>query len=353
MQLRRTTWRNAILFLGALFLAPTAVTSSAGKDEQKPEGKTLEIKGYAEAYEKADLYAKITGYVDKWTVDIGDRVRKGQLLAKLAVPELEQEYQQKKAQLAQAEVGVEQARRSVQVLEAAIKGAKSQIEETEAGLKHAAAELERWTGELKRITALHDSKVIDKALVDETRKSQATAEARVRQAEAKIKVAEAEQLKVAAQRERALADVQAAQVGVLAARADMGRVQALLQYADIVAPFDGVVIYRGTDVGNLARPPTGNQAKPLFTVARLDVIRVVVQVPEADALAIRPGNSVIVRFPFKGPEIPAKVTRMAMAIDKATATMRVEIDINNADARMVPGMSVNVVLKLLREEPKK
>jgi len=157
---------------------------------------------------------------------------------------------------------------------------------------------------------------------------------------------------------RAKAQVQAAQVGVgrahvAAAGADLRtavaeqrRLQALLGYTQIVAPFDGVVTRRSLNPGDLVQAATASRSAPLFTCAKLDIVRIFADVPEANAITIRPGTAANIQVGgAAGPDtLHAVVTRSAGALDPATRTMHVEIDLPNADGRLVPGMYVQVTL---------
>jgi RND family efflux transporter MFP subunit len=140
------------------------------------------------------------------------------------------------------------------------------------------------------------------------------------------------------------ADIALAQANVQAAAADMHRLQALLQYTKIVAPFDGVVTRRYINPGDLVQAATSTRpTTPLFTCQKLDVVRVFADVPEASATTIRQGWPVQVRL--YGPAaqtISGSVTRIASALDSATRTMRVEIDLPNPDEKLLPGMYAQV-----------
>lgn len=140
------------------------------------------------------------------------------------------------------------------------------------------------------------------------------------------------------------ADIALAQANVQAAAADKGRLQALVEYTKIVAPFDGVVTRRFINPGDLVQAATSTRpTTPLFTCQKLDVVRVFADVPEASATMIHPGWPAQVRL--YGPAaqtISGSVTRVASALDAATRTMRVEIDLPNPDEKLLPGMYAQV-----------
>jgi HlyD family secretion protein len=353
-----TAWssvvRSRVLLAGLVGALVLAVVLAASARAEQPPGKTLEVKGVVRAYEQADLYARIPGFVKKWTADIGDRVKKGEVLAELDVPELAAELQQKKAQVVQAEVGVEQARQAVQVTEAAARKAQTYIDEANADLQRARAVLERARADYQRAVQLAEQGGIDRATLDERRRHVQEAEAGVQQAAARIETAKAGVAEGAVLRGKAQVDVQAAEAAVKVAQADMQRVSALLEFAQVRAPFDGVVINRLVNTGDFVSPTPGQKMEPMFTVMRIDMVRVVVEVPEANALTVVPGARALVRFPaLEGRKIAGTVTRTAVALDPRTATLRVEIHLPNPENRLRPGMVANVELQLPAEEPRK
>ena len=142
--------------------------------------------------------------------------------------------------------------------------------------------------EYEREVALVNGR-IDPAIVNQDLKQLKAAEAAVQQAKARFDAAECSYAEALVTRDKADVDIQAAEVGVDLAKADMERVRVRLDFAKVLAPFDGVVI-RCTAAPNMqVGPTTSYQAKPLFTVARTDMVRVVVEVAELDALAVLPG----------------------------------------------------------------
>ena len=148
------------------------------------------------------------------------------------------------------------------------------------------------------------------------------------------------------------ADIALAEANLSAATAEKGRLQALLQYTKIVAPFDGIVTRRWINPGDLVQAATANRpTSPLFTCQKINIVRVFANVPEASATAIRPGWSAVVRF--YGPTaqaVSASVTRIAAALDPSTRTMRVEIDLPNPDEKLLPGMYAQVTFSPPRTE---
>jgi HlyD family secretion protein len=276
-----------------------------------------------DAFWSADQYARVPGYVAEVSADLGDAVKKGQLLALLSDPELEK-------QLAAAQ----STRAAREAMVAAADGAAQQAEATlEVTTRQLAAyEAERTLAEatLRREEELFATKAATDQQIDDARTHGAVAAANVEVARAKIASSKAD---VAAA--RAGAAVARAQVAV--AEAEVARYEARVGFLRIVAPFDGVVTRRTANPGDLV--DSGGRAAPLFTCRQLDNVRVLCDVPEESAALVAVGDAVEVKVFALGNEVVAgRVTRTARALDEATRKMRTEIDLPNQDGRLRPGM---------------
>jgi RND family efflux transporter MFP subunit len=272
-------------------------------DEQAPPLTPVTIPATIQAFFVTDLYAKNAGYVTQINNDIGDHVKKGQVLAIIENPELQAQYEKAQAAVAQAK--------------AALDVAKRQLAGTEADLVLQKATLERQK-------ELFMGKAATAQSLDEARAKEGVASAAVETGKAKINLAEA--------------DLQAA-------KAEADRLQALVQYDKIIAPFDGVVTRRLVNPGDLVQSATATRTAPLFTCQKIDVVRVFADAPEASASAIRPGVRAEVKLYDAGEmTFEGSVTRIATALDPSTRTMRVEIDLPNPDERLQPGMYARVTL---------
>src|ERR1700716_4475067 len=272
----------------------------------------LQTNATLEAFEEADLFAKVSGYLSDVRVDIGDHVKAGQVLAVIDVPEMEQELAEAKAQFESKQSSLESARR--------------QLDHYKANVKLQNALLER-REELG--TAGHFFS--DRAL-DEVR---ANAEI----AKADLGVAEANRDQAAAQVDMATASVE--------------KTKALLTYTQIVAPFDGVVARRLVNRGDLVQAATAARTAPsagsLFTVQRIDTIRVFCDVPENDVPHLHVGDPAIARpAGFDGQALIGKITRFSLRLDPETRNMRTEIDLPNPDERLYPGTYAEVSLEMNR-----
>jgi RND family efflux transporter MFP subunit len=279
---------------------------TVGKPAKKDVRRRIERPGYnIEAYERTAIYARIPGYVQKWNADMGDRVRKDDVLAELYVPEMHVELQQKKARVRQALAEVEQANAAVLRWKAELERAKSQAD---------------------RLARVGRNGVLDKEQVDEARLGSEAAAAALAKAKADVSVAEAH---------------------VDVARADQDYVESLLQYTRIPAPFDGVITRRSVNTGDLVQPAAANNAKgeSLFIVEKVDPVRVFVNVQELETRWVRDGAAAFVSPQgLPGQQFQGTVTRFSGVLDPQNRTLRTEIDLPNPDGKLRPGMYVSVTI---------
>ena len=297
------------------------------------------------AFESAPLVAKLPGFVSKVYVDIGDRVKSGQLLAEISIPELVREAEQKRAMVEMAKASHVQFERSVDVAKARLTAAKAGVTEAEAGTARILADYERWESEVKRVEELVSKRVIDSQARDEVLKQFRSAAAAREEVKAKVATAAAAVIEAQAMIGRADADVLAATAHVAVAMAEANRVAALLVYTKITAPFDGVVTSRMVHPGHFLQPTSGPKPEQLFTVSHFDTVRVFFEVPESAATTIATGSKATVRIPgLKGREWNVAVTRTSGVLASESRTLRAEIDLPNADAAIKPGTYATVRL---------
>jgi multidrug efflux pump subunit AcrA (membrane-fusion protein) len=337
--------------------APAAAPAvTVVKPERRPVTRVVEQPGTVQAFEETVLYPKVPGYVsalaadpDKATrpehdrlVDIGSRVKKDQVLAELAVPELEEEFKQKEALVRQAEAEVVQAKKALAASAAGVTAARAQVAETKAGLTRAQALYDRWQSESARVGRLVTGGVIDTQTRDETLNQFKAAEATRAEATAKVTSSEAAVAKAEADRDKAAADVVAAEARLDVAKADVRRTDALRGYTRVKAPYDGVVTRRAVSTGDYV---TADGKHGLFAVAKVDPVRVVVNVPEADAGLVEGGQEVRVALPaMAGPPAVGKVVRTSWALEPGSRTLRTEVDLPNPGGKVRPGMYVSARL---------
>lgn len=324
---------------GASSGTPAAVPVVLVRPKKETLRRTIEQPGRIDPDEQAPLYVKIAGYVEKVHVDIGDHVQKDQVLAVLRVPEMVQELEQKKALVKQAEAEVKQAEAALEAAGANMATAAALVEEAKAGRKRAQADLDRWNAQFLHDQDLVRRKVLDQQSFEVTGKNLESAKAAREEVEAKVRSAEALRDESKARRDKAAADVSAAQARVEVAQADQRRMAELVEYAKVKAPFDGVVTRRNVDTGHFLQPAPGGRAEPIFIVVRTDPVRVVVDVPGADAIWVANGLKAWVRIQgLRGEEFEGKVTRSAWSLDSQARTLRTEIELPNGDGKLRPGM---------------
>jgi membrane fusion protein (multidrug efflux system) len=282
------------------------ITVSVAKAERRTLTNGLNLAGTITAYEQVTLYAKTTGYLKWIKVDIGDWVKPGEVLAEIDVPEVVAGLEEKRAAIVKAEATVGQAR---------------------AALEQSRADLEFQQINFKRLKAIHDKDpdVLPEQDVDQARGSFGVASGKMKTAEAQVRVAEA---------------------AVTTAKAELATLITLLDYARITAPMAGVVTERFIDPGALVQAASSSrtQAAPIVSIARLDRLRVLVDVPEPSVRACRRGT--IARIQADGESLQARVSRTGGVLDPGSRTMRVEMDVSNPGHRLRPGMVARVELEL-------
>jgi RND family efflux transporter MFP subunit len=315
----------------------------------------IEVSAVIEAMEKADLCARVPGIIEslqldksKPEVDIGRPVKAGEPLIKLAVPDLEAEAVYKAALLDQAKQQKEQTLETRKVLE-------KELEEARALEVKYRAEFQRSQEKHNRTTQMVASRTLAQELAEETKNQLEAARSGWKASQAQI---ETKQAKLAATE----ADLKLADARIEVAQAEVNRLKVLVSYATITAPFDGIVTRRLVDRGVMVK----DISTPLVTVARIDVVRVLLDIPQRHVPLINTtqqnpnpdgqGDVAVLRVPdlsdvVQGGEFPAHLTRMASALDPLTRTMRVEIHLENRAGSVLyplkPGMTgtASVVLE--------
>ncbi|MCK2053403.1 efflux RND transporter periplasmic adaptor subunit [Methylobacterium sp. 37f] len=283
---------------------PKLRTATAERADKPIE---ITLPGQTDAFAKAALYARATGYIAERRVDIGSRVRQGDILMRIAAPDLDQ-------QLAQAEAQTGQ-------LEAALLQARSMVDQAKANVN-----LANVTN--TRTSTLAGQGWASKQNADNSQASVLSQTATLASAEAGVKVAQA---------------------NIKAQAATVERLRALTGFKDIIAPFDGVVIQRGVDVGDLVQADGTGTA--LLSVDRDDILRVSVNVPQNLAVGVTPG----VEAAIKVPQIPnrmfsGKVERSSVALLTASRTLTTQVDVPNQDGVLRAGLYVYVTLKVPRTQ---
>jgi RND family efflux transporter MFP subunit len=320
----------------------------------RPVRKTLRLEsvqpGQIEAFEQTPLFVKLPAYVEKLYVDIGDRVEANQLLADLFLPELKDELHQKEAAKVQARAEIGLAVAAIRAAEAAVATAHANISLMEAGTIRAEADVTRWQSQNTRISQLVAGGSLDRKLEDETRDSLKAAEAALAEARAKVEAAKATFVQSQADLAKAKANEAAARARHGNAEADLARVKALLKYTQIRAPYAGVVTERNVNRGDFVQPASTMTAKPLLTVARTDIVRIFVDVPEMDSPWVEAGQMGYISVQaLPDRTVEGKVTRTSWALG-ANRTLHTELDLPNPKGLLRPGMYATAHV-LLQERP--
>jgi RND family efflux transporter MFP subunit len=297
----------------------------------------IKLAATVEPLQRSDLSARVPGTVDYMPrdIDIGRRVRKGQKLIHLAVPDLEADKKHKESMLEQANKQVEQADRALAV-------ARQEVKEAAAQARKSVADAEFQMLRYKRIADLVRAEAQNREVQDEALRQLRVAEAARDAAGASVRTREAKAL-------AAEADLQVAKRKVEVAKADLQRSEAQLSFATITAPFDGVITHRWVDEGAVIK----DAGARLLRVMQLDRVRVLIDIPQHDVQHVnaeedtdsprKPADTVIVRIPelaevvSKG-EFKGKVTRRSKALDPVTRTMRAEVELDNKAGHLQPGM---------------
>ncbi len=325
---------------GSKRLAATQPAGASGKaisvEVQPPDKRTLNrllrMPATLRADEQVDLFAKTSGYVSTVKVDIGSRVREGDVLVEIAVPEMQDELRQ-----AQATLAARHAR---------LESAKAKVMQAELMIEASLAELNRYATEQKlkqvthdRIVKLHEDKAVTDQAYDEAASGVATADALLKVAEGKVASARGD-------KKAAEAELRESEAAIALAEADVSRVTTLINYATIEAPFDGVITSRLVDHGAFVRSAAGGTTTPLLTIAKDDRIRLTLHIPESDAASVHVGTTVDVHLKALDRHVQAKVSRTASALVPETRTMQTEVDLDNVDRKFSPGMYAHVVVQL-------
>jgi RND family efflux transporter MFP subunit len=316
--------------------AATSTTKSAGRAVKvvRPERKTIHREvgqpGFIQAFEKTPIVSKISGYVLKWNVDIGDSIHKDDVLAELWVPEMVAELKLKDEQVAQAEKMLAMAKAQVET-------ARAQAQEAKAGIGRAEATSNYWKGQTARFASLVKESVLDKQTQEDTLNQYKSAAASLSEARARLESAQAMQQEKESAREKAEVDIRAAE-------AERRRQADLVAYATLTAPYEGIVTQRNINTKQFVQPATGAQPDTLYVVERTDIVRIFVSVPETDADWVRIGTPATVRVQaLPGEEFKGHVTRTAWSLNAVTRTLLTEIDLANPELpeggrRLRPGM---------------
>lgn len=271
----------------------------------------LTVAGIFQPFQEIDVHGKVSGYIRHIYVDIGDKVRQGQTLAVLEVPELQ-------AQVVGARAGVSQSQENIARLQSEVAREQSMYAAAHAAYVRLKLASDQQPG-LVAAQELEDAQARDKT--------------------------------AAAQVDAAKSAVAAAQGQLGVARAENLRVGSMADYATITAPYTGVVTMRYADTGSLIPAGTAeglNQA--VVRLAQSDVLRLRMPVPEQDVPMVHIGSTVRVHVQATGQDFSGTVVRFTRDVSNATRTMLTEVDVKNPTLALTPGMYADVTFNL-QEKP--
>lgn len=285
-----------------------APTAPVVKVERRDLTSTLEVASEFLPFQEIEVYAKVSGYIKKMYIDWGTHVKQGQLLAVLEIPELEQ-----------------------------------QLRQDEASVKHSEQEVGRAHEELTRAESAYNVTHLTYTRIADVQKSRPELVA-----QQEIDVAQGKDLEANAGVSSAKDALAAAEQGLLASKAALGKDQALFDYARITAPFDGVVTEIGAYTGALLPAGTasnkGDQA--LCRLSQNDLLRLVIPVPERAVQDIHIGQTIAIEVSGAQQKFDGKIVRFSDQIDTQTRTMHTEVQVPNPNFQLVPGMYASVKIPL-------
>jgi HlyD family secretion protein len=338
--------------------AKSEAGATAGYRVVKPERRDIRMTvvqpGTIQAFEVTPIYSRISGYVEKYRYNIGDRVKAGDVLIDMWIPDFVEQNGQKSAAVKRAEVQIRVTQSSLKAAEARLETTRAEIQSAEAGVKRAQAAYTRWESEYKRLEKLVTQRVLDVQVRDETYRQFEEADAARDQATAAVSQSRSMFDQATADLERARVDVEAATADLEVARADQRETRVLVEYGHIKAPYNGVITERNVSPGDYIQPGAGSgnaQNRPLFVLEQIDPVRVFVGVPELASYFIHDQDTAMIRFQaIPGATREGKVVRSGFSLNPTTRTLQAEIDIPNSDAHLHPGWYVTVSISIDRKQ---
>src|SRR5450755_267863 len=276
---------------------------------QAPVRGTLDLPGDMQALVDSPVFARVDGYLRTRSVDYGDRVKAGQVLAEIDTPELDQQIRQARATFLQSQ--------------SALNEVQADLELSKANLNLSRLTVERWR-------RLSKGGVVARQEADQKEADFAVNEAQVAKAQASI----------ATTKET-----------VSGNEANLHRVEEMKAFARITAPFAGVITARNVDIGTLVNSGNGGPARELFHIAQIQVLRIFVNVPQTNVASMHPGQTAELRVQeLPGQVFAAHVTRIANALDATSRAMLTVLEVPNPRGVLMPGMYAQVRFSTGRAE---
>lgn len=325
-----------------------SLVAAGGADEKSTVGvvkvtrgvvaQEISFDGELRPFEEIALHSRVPGYLQSLPVDVGDRVKVGQLLAMIEVPELKDDLNRAEAMRRKVEQDVRKAEDEVARLTEEVKRAEAEIKRAEAAHVEMRSSLQRLMTVSKTQAGLVAQQELD------------VAQARERTGEAQVVAAKATQSAAVAAVKSAVSSVISAKDQVAVAESEVRKVRTLLDYSRITAPFAGVITKRYVDPGALIQGGTSSGAVPLVRLSQVEKLRLVFPVSLSFVSRIKVGDAVQVRVASAGRTLSSAVSRFAGRVESATRTMETEVDVPNADLSLIPGIYATVTLQFDRRD---
>lgn len=299
---------------------------------------SLTLPGNIGAIQYTTIYARVDGYLTDRLVDIGDTVKKGQLLARIDTPTVDQELNQSKADLQKAVADVTTAQSNLKESIASDEKAKAEIEKTKANVAYAQITAKRWQDLCAKGAVSEQSRDEKVRLLGSTSAELEAALASERAAKAAVAACRSE--------------LEAAKANQRAKKADVLRLTAKQGFKNVTAPFDGVITLRKVDPGALITSGSGNSNLELFQMAKIDNLRVYVSAPQRVSRYLKDGLKAEVIVPeYPDRKFTGVVSNVSGALDPNTRTRQTEIRVANKDHTLLPGMYAEIRMSGVREAP--
>lgn len=295
----------------------------------------LDLPGNIEPIQEISVYARTSGYMQDRFADIGDHVHTNQELMRISSPEVDKQLASARADLKQAQAQVSSARADLKQAVAALQTAKANVKQIQANLVFSRAEVERYTGLAKEGAVSYEMRDQKQRDVDADIAGLESAQSTVTTAESQISV----------YRER----ITVAEATVETKRAEVERLQSLVSFQKVISPCDGVITSSNVDPGALITPGSATSNVELMRIARTDVLRVFVYVPQSFYQSVHTGDTATVTVSeMPGREFTGTVARVSGGMDSASRTLKTEVHVPNPDQKLLPGMYAQVKLTARR-----
>jgi RND family efflux transporter MFP subunit len=310
--------------------------------------RTIEQPASIHAFESVNLYAMVSGYLKSQAVDIGSRIKKGEVLAEIDVPRDAKAVEEADSLVEQARARVDQALSLIDVAEAQYEAAEAAVQQAVLDVGRLKAERVLAEKQLTRVSGLAAERAADQRLVDEQQKALDAGWAAERASGIAIQTARSRAMAARAELKKTKTDAIAARALLRVAEASRDRLKVSLRYARIVAPFEGVVTDRTFHPGALIHSAMGGGGQPLLTFKRTDFMLIIVLAPGRSVVWTKVGDEAVVSADaLDGRSFKGTLARIDQS-ENTERMMRVEIDLPNPDSLLYDGMCGKATIMLER-----